>query len=291
MEYATIEELVSLAEAAETSISEIVLQVEVEEEEITEAEIKKSMLANLKVMKDAVAYGRQNNIQTGGGLVGDEALKLGEYLTAAAEAEKDNIYNKIITFALATAEVNAGMGKIVAGPTAGASGIVPAVILAIGEENNLNDQSMSEALFTAAGLGYVVSKKATLAGAAGGCQAECGVGAAMAAGAAVELRGGTPRMAAAAFAMALKNMLGLVCDPVAGLVEVPCVKRNAFAAAHAYTASTMALAGIRSVIPADEVIMAMTEIGDQMPTCLKETSRGGLAVTPTALKIKEELRD
>ncbi|SIR34558.1 L-serine ammonia-lyase, iron-sulfur-dependent, subunit alpha [Halanaerobium kushneri] len=291
MEYATIEELVSLAEAAETSISEIVLQVEVEEEEITEAEIKKSMLANLKVMKDAVAYGRQNNIQTGGGLVGDEALKLGQYLTVAAEAEKDNIYNKIITFALATAEVNAGMGKIVAGPTAGASGIVPAVILAIGEENNLNDQSMSEALFTAAGLGYVVSKKATLAGAAGGCQAECGVGAAMAAGAAVELRGGTPRMAAAAFAMALKNMLGLVCDPVAGLVEVPCVKRNAFAAAHAYTASTMALAGIRSVIPADEVIMAMTEIGDQMPTCLKETSRGGLAVTPTALKIKEELRD
>ncbi|RCW58611.1 L-serine ammonia-lyase, iron-sulfur-dependent, subunit alpha [Halanaerobium sp. ST460_2HS_T2] len=291
MEYATIEELVSLAEAAETSISEIVLQVEVEEEEITEAEIKKSMLANLKVMKDAVAYGRQNNIQTGGGLVGDEALKLGEYLTAAAEAEKNNIYNKIITFALATAEVNAGMGKIVAGPTAGASGIVPAVILAIGEENDLNDQSMSEALFTAAGLGYVVSKKATLAGAAGGCQAECGVGAAMAAGAAVELRGGTPRMAADAFAMALKNMLGLVCDPVAGLVEVPCVKRNAFAAAHAYTASTMALAGIRSVIPADEVIMAMTEIGDQMPTCLKETSRGGLAVTPTALKIKEELRD
>ena len=291
MEYATIEELVSLAEAAETSISEIVLQVEVEEEEITEAEIKKSMLANLKVMKDAVAYGRQNNIQTGGGLVGDEALKLGQYLTAAAESEKNNIYNKIITFALATAEVNAGMGKIVAGPTAGASGIVPAVILAIGEENDLNDQSMSEALFTAAGLGYVVSKKATLAGAAGGCQAECRVGAAMAAGAAVELRGGTPRMAADAFAMALKNMLGLVCDPVAGLVEVPCVKRNAFAAAHAYTASTMALAGIRSVIPADEVIMAMTEIGDQMPTCLKETSRGGLAVTPTALKIKEELRD
>lgn len=289
MEYATIKELVSLAETAETSISEIVLQVEAEEEEISEAEVRKSMLANLEVMKEAVDYGRQNKIQTGGGLVGDEALKLEKYLASASEAEQNNIYNKIITYALATAEVNAGMGKIVAGPTAGASGIVPAVLLAVGEENNLSDQKLVQALFTAAGLGYVVSRKATLAGAAGGCQAECGVGAAMAAGAAVELRGGSPRMAADAFALALKNLLGLVCDPVAGLVEVPCVKRNGFAASHAYTASTMALAGIESVIPADEVIMAMTEIGDQMPTCLKETSRGGLAVTPTALKIKEEL--
>lgn len=289
MEYATIKELVSLAETAETSIAEIVLQVEAEEEEITEAEVKEMMFANLKVMKEAVDYGRRNNIQTGGGLVGDEALKLEKYLASASEAEQNNIYNKIITYALATAEVNAGMGKIVAGPTAGASGIVPGVILAVGEEKNLSDQKLVQALFTAAGLGYVVSKKATLAGAAGGCQAECGVGAAMAAGAAVELRGGSPRMAADAFAMALKNLLGLVCDPVAGLVEVPCVKRNGFAAAHAYTAATMALAGIESVIPADEVIMAMTEIGDQMPTCLKETSRGGLAVTPTALKIKEEL--
>lgn len=289
MEYATIKELVSLAEAAETSISEIVLQVEAEDEEVSEAEVKKSMLANLEVMKEAVAYGRKNKIQTGGGLVGDEALKLEKYLASASAAEQNNIYNKIITYALATAEVNAGMGKIVAGPTAGASGIVPAVLLAVGEENNLSDQQLVQALFTAAGLGYVVSRKATLAGAAGGCQAECGVGAAMAAGAAVELRGGSPRMAADAFALALKNMLGLVCDPVAGLVEVPCVKRNGFAASHAYTASTMALAGIESVIPADEVIMAMTEIGDQMPTCLKETSRGGLAVTPTALRIKEEL--
>jgi L-serine dehydratase len=290
MEYATIKELVSLAAAAETSIWKIVLQVEAEEEEVAESEVRKSMLANLNVMKEAVDYGRQNNIQTGGGLVGDEALKLEKYLTTASKSEQNNIYNKMITYALATAEVNAGMGKIVAGPTAGASGIVPAVVLSIGEYNNLSDQKLVEALFTAAGLGYVVSRKATLAGAAGGCQAECGVGAAMAAGAAVELRGGTPQMAADAFAMALKNLLGLVCDPVAGLVEVPCVKRNAFAAAHAYTASTMALAGIESVIPADEVIMALTEIGDQMSTCLKETSRGGLAITPTALKIKEDLQ-
>lgn len=288
MEYATIKELVSLAEENNTSISEIVIQVEMEESEVSREEVEKSMLDNLKVMKDAVDFGRKNSIKTGGGLVGEEALKMEAYLAAVDQA-KDNIYNKIITYALATAEVNAGMGKIVAGPTAGASGIVPAVVLAVGEELDLSDQEMAKALFTAAGLGYVVSRKATLAGAAGGCQAECGVGAAMAAGAAVELKGGSPAMAADAFALALKNLLGLVCDPVAGLVEVPCVKRNAFAAGHALTASTIALAGIKSVIPADEVIMAMTEIGDQMPTCLKETSRGGLAITPTALKIKEEL--
>ena len=289
MEYATIKELVSLAEENNTSISEIVIQVEMEESEVSREEVEKSMLANLKVMKDAVDFGRKNSIKTGGGLVGEEALKMEAYLADADQKTKDNIYNKIITYALATAEVNAGMGKIVAGPTAGASGIVPAVVLAVGEELDLSDQEMTGALFTAAGLGYVVSRKATLAGAAGGCQAECGVGAAMAAGAAVELKGGTAVMAADAFALALKNLLGLVCDPVAGLVEVPCVKRNAFAAGHALTASTIALAGIKSVIPADEVIIAMTEIGDQMPTCLKETSRGGLAVTPTALKIKEEL--
>lgn len=290
MKYTTINELISLAEENELAVSDIVLQVEAEEEELSENEIKTAMLENLIVMRSAVERGRKNKIETGGGLVGEEAVKMEEFLAASEDKQKDNLYNKTITYALATSVVNAGMGKIVAGPTAGASGIVPGVILALGEELDLGDEKIAKSLFTAAGLGNVVSRKATLAGAAGGCQAECGVGAAMAAGAAVELRGGSPAMVADAFAMALKNLLGLVCDPVAGLVEVPCVKRNAFAAAHAYTASTMALAGIKSVVPADEVIMAMTEIGDELPTCLKETSRGGLAVTPTGLKIKEDLK-
>lgn len=288
MEYSTVEELLKLAEREKCSIAEIVIRVEMEESEISRSEVKNAMLNNLQVMRDAAAEGSSKKIETGGGLVGDEALRIDSYLDENPK-EKDNIYNRAIKYALAVAEVNAGMGKIVAGPTAGASGIVPAVILSLSEEMDLDDEKVLEALFTASGLGYVVSKKATLAGAAGGCQAECGVGAAMAAGAAVELKGGSPKMVTNAFALALKNMLGLVCDPVAGLVEVPCVKRNAFAASHALTASTIALAGIESVIPADEIIIAMTEIGDQLPSCLKETSKGGLAVTPTALKIKENL--
>lgn len=288
MEYKSTAELLALAKKEETSISEIVLKVEMAESELSRSQVEAKMAENLQVMRDAVEHGINNKIETGGGLVGDEALKMQIFINSNP-LEKDNIYNSVISYALAVSEVNAGMGKIVAGPTAGASGIVPAVVLALAEKLELEEAEMIKSLFTAAGLGYVVSRKATLSGAAGGCQAECGVASAMAAGAAVELRGGDPEMVVNAFALALKNMLGLVCDPVAGLVEVPCVKRNAAAASHALSASTMALAGIKSVIPADEVIMAMTEIGDQIPSCLKETSKGGLAVTPTALKLREEI--
>lgn len=288
MEYKSTAELLALAKKEETSISEIVLKVEMAESELSRSQVEAKMAENLQVMRDAVEHGINNKIETGGGLVGDEALKMQSFINSNP-LEKDNIYNSVISYALAVSEVNAGMGKIVAGPTAGASGIVPAVVLALAEKLELEEAEMIKSLFTAAGLGYVVSRKATLSGAAGGCQAECGVASAMAAGAAVELRGGDPEMVVNAFALALKNMLGLVCDPVAGLVEVPCVKRNAAAASHALSASTMALAGIKSVIPADEVIMAMTEIGDQIPSCLKETSKGGLAVTPTALKLREEI--
>lgn len=287
MEYRTIEELLNLAEQENTSLAEIVLRVEMEESELSRNEIEELMLDNLEVMRQSISRGINNKIKTGGGLVGQEALKMKNYYQK--DKQDFTIHNKVISYALAVAEVNAGMGKIIAGPTAGASGIVPAVVVALAEELELKDHKVIEALFTAAGLGYVISKKAALSGAAGGCQAECGAAAAMAAGAAVELKGGNPKMVVNAFALALKNMLGLVCDPVAGLVEVPCVKRNAFAAAHALTASAMARAGIESVIPADEVINAMTDIGEQMPNSLKETSKGGLAVCETALKIKAEL--
>ncbi|MCC3144960.1 L-serine ammonia-lyase, iron-sulfur-dependent, subunit alpha [Halanaerobium sp. Z-7514] len=287
MEYRTIEELLNLAEQENTSLAEIVLRVEMEESELSRNEIEELMLDNLEVMRQSISRGINNKIKTGGGLVGQEALKMKNYYQK--DKQDFTIHNKVISYALAVAEVNAGMGKIIAGPTAGASGIVPAVVVALAEELELKDHKVIEALFTASGLGYVISKKATLSGAAGGCQAECGAAAAMAAGAAVELKGGNPKMVVNAFALALKNMLGLVCDPVAGLVEVPCVKRNAFAAAHALTASAMARAGIESVIPADEVINAMTDIGEQMPNTLKETSKGGLAVCETALKIKDEL--
>lgn len=285
MQYSTIDELFNLAVENDISIAEVVIQAEVEESEISREKVIARMEESLKVMKAAISKGRENKIESSGGLVGEEALKMSLY----SNDKPEMLFLQAITDALAVAEVNAGMGKIVAGPTAGASGIVPAVVVSVGEKLNLDDKEMVKSLFTAAGLGEVVSHKATLAGAAGGCQAECGVGSAMAAGAAVELMGGNARMVVNAFALALKNLLGLVCDPVAGLVEVPCVKRNGFAASHALTAASMAMAGIKSVIPADEVVMAMTDVGNQLPSTLRETAKGGLAITPTGLRIKKEL--
>lgn len=285
MDYATIKELIELAEKEGWPISEVVLRVEIGETEQSREEIWQAMLENLGVMRESVATGRAGQIKSPSGLVGGDALKLRVNNTLIP----GNFYREVIINALAVAEVNAGMGKIVAGPTAGSSGIIPAVVLALGEHLQLSDAQLTAGLFTAAGLGNVVAKRATLAGAAGGCQAECGVASAMAAGAAVELCGGNPNMVGQAFALALKNLLGLACDPVAGLVEVPCVKRNGFAASHALTAAQMALAEIESIIPPDEVIEAMHQIGCLMPASLKETALAGLAVTPTGLAIKERL--
>ncbi len=286
MEYSTIQELIELARAEDRSVSEVVIQVECEETGKDRQEIMESMQERLQVMMEAVEEGRKGKVKSTSGMVGGDASK---FSGEKEISESENLYRTVITYAVAIAEVNAGMGKIVAGPTAGSSGIVPAIVLALGEELNLSRDEMLKGLFTASGLGSVVARKATLAGAAGGCQAECGVASAMAAGAAVELYKGTPGQIGHAFALALKNQLGLVCDPVAGLVEVPCVKRNGFAASHALTAANMALAGIESVIPADEVIEAMYKIGNMMPGALKETSLGGLAVTGTAQKIKDKL--
>ena len=285
MEYSTIEELINLASENEMTVSEIVIQSEIEESEKSRDEVLKRMRETFEVMKEAVEEGKNKQEKSPSGLSGGDAHRLSNF----DDFLGDNIYKRVMTYAVATSEVNASMGKIVAGPTAGSSGIVPAVLLAVGEKINADDEEIIKALFTASGLGMVVSKKATLAGAAGGCQAECGVGSAMAAGAAVELAGGKPEMVGNAFALALKNLLGLVCDPVAGLVEVPCVKRNGFSASHALTAANMALAEVGSVIPADEVVEAMTQIGNLMPGSLKETAMGGLAATETGLKIAEEL--
>ena len=287
MEYSTIRELINLAQENEMTVSEVVIQTEIEESEKTRDKVFKKMRKTFEVMKEAVQEGKNKDEKSPSGLSGGDAKRLSEFDTFLG----DNIYKKVMTYAVATSEINASMGKIVAGPTAGSSGIVPAVLLAVGEKLEADDEEIIKALFVASGLGMVVSKKATLAGAAGGCQAECGVGSAMAAGAAVELAGGNPEMVGDAFALALKNLLGLVCDPVAGLVEVPCVKRNGFAASHALTAANMALAEVGSIIPADEVIEAMTQIGNLLPGSLKETAMGGLAATDTGLKIANELDD
>ena len=268
MQYNKIKELIDKAEQENKKISQIVIEEEIYEREIERETVIDEMKKHLKIMRESISEGLTPGHKSATGLTGGEALTLQN----SNKSLNTPLYKKVIIKALAVSEVNACMGKIVAGPTAGASGIVPAVLITLTEEHEISEDKLIDALFTAGGLGEVVSKKATLAGAAGGCQAECGVGSAMAAGAAVELMGGTPQQVGDAFALALKNLLGLVCDPVAGLVEVPCVKRNGFAASHALTAVNMALSGISSVIPPDEVIAAMMEIGDLMPVSLKETS-------------------
>lgn len=287
MYFNRIENLIDKAVREDIKISQIIIEEEIEERETSRSAVIEKMNENLSVMKNSIKEGLKKGHTSASGLTGGEALTLQN----SDKTLGDNLYKSVMVKALAVSEVNACMGKIVAGPTAGASGIVPAVLLSLAEKYEISDEKLVEALFTAGGLGEIVSKKATLAGAEGGCQAECGVGSAMAAGAAVELMGGTPEQVGDAFALALKNLLGLVCDPVAGLVEVPCVKRNGFAATHALTAVNMALGGISSVIPPDEVIEAMMEVGDLMSASLKETSEAGLAATETGRKIAEELKD
>ena len=283
--YRSVKELFQLAEEFDGDLVEAIIKVESFTTDKTETEIKAKMQENLEVMRKAIEDGKAEDIKSPSGLVGGEAAKLEGFQSSW----NTGIHQQAAVNAIAVGGVNACMGRVVASPTAGASGIVPAVIFAIAEENNISDDKLVESLFVAAALGRVVAKKATLAGAAGGCQAECGVGAGMAAGAAVYLGNGSKEMIGHGFSLALKNLLGLVCDPVAGLVEVPCVKRNGFAASHAIIAATMALAGIESKIPADDVILAMKDIGDQLPLSLKETSEGGLAITEAGLEIKRNL--
>ena len=199
------------------------------------------------------------------------------------------VLTEIIATALKVGECNACMGRIVAAPTAGASGVLPAVLLPIRKKYDFSEEKMVKALYVSAGFGQVIATRASIAGAEGGCQAEIGSASAMAAAALVSLLGGTPEQMAAACATALQNLLGLVCDPVAGLVEVPCVKRNVIGAVNALTAAELALEGVENVIPCDEVIDAMRAVGDVMPTALRETGGGGLAATPTGRRIAEEL--
>lgn len=219
------------------------------------------------------------------GLIGGDGMQM----ELAGETLCGTFVQQVIATALKIGECNACMGCIVAAPTAGASGVMPAVLLPAQEKFHLSDETMVQALYVAAGFGQVIATRASISGAEGGCQAEIGSASAMAAAALVHLRGGTPDQMASACAMALKNLLGLVCDPVAGLVEIPCVKRNVVGAMNALSCADMALAGISSAIPCDEVIDAMRAVGDSMPTSLRETGLGGLASTPTGRRIAQQL--
>lgn len=285
----TIEELIEIAENREISLAQVVIEREVEISEISEAEVRKKMQETLNVMRDSIKPALTEDIKSMSGLTGGDA-KLVDQARKEGKSLVGDLFSRIIANTLAVSELNAAMGKIVACPTAGSCGIMPGALLTLAAEHDFEENEIIEALFVASGFGMVIAKQASVSGAAGGCQAECGSASAMTAAAITYLMGGSKQAVASAAAMALKNLLGLVCDPVAGLVEVPCIKRNAIGSSNAVTAAEMALAGVESVIPVDEVITAMKEVGDSLPESLKETSCGGLAVTTTACKIKKELQ-
>lgn len=281
------EDWVIEAETRGLKISEVVYRNEMEIIDQSEQVLFQRMRKNLKVMRESVAVGLSGERRSLSGLVGGDAAKVEARRITGKSLVGEQISGAIAK-ALAVAEVNACMGKIVAAPTAGSCGVIPAVLFTVEETCRVSEQDLLLALFTAAGLGMIIAERASVSGAESGCQAEIGSAAAMAAAAAVELAGGTPRQTADAAAIAMKSMLGLVCDPVGGLVEVPCVKRNATGATIALAAAEMALSGVKSAIPIDEVIDAMGEIGKQMPCTLKETAQGGLAMTPTGRRIQAD---
>ncbi|CAM3754296.1 L-serine ammonia-lyase, iron-sulfur-dependent, subunit alpha [Alkalicoccus chagannorensis] len=286
--FKTVEELVQTAENENIQLSEVMIRQEMSVHDRTRDEVMSRMEENLNVMERAVNRGITETVKSVSGLTGGDGKKLHEYMMLH-ETLSGNLTLDAVSKAMATNEVNAAMGTICATPTAGAAGVVPGTLFAVKEKLHPDREAMIRYLFVSGAFGYVIANNAFISGAAGGCQAEVGSAAGMAAAAIVEMAGGTPRQSAHAMAMTLKNMLGLVCDPVAGLVEVPCVKRNAMGASNALTAADMALAGIESRIPADEVIDAMYRIGSSMPAALRETGDGGLAATPTGKKYKEEI--
>jgi L-serine dehydratase len=288
MKYNSISELCRKAEEKNIKISELVLKDQAVLMEKKEEDLKRTMKTMLEVMRESTKEGLNPDKRSISGLTGGDAYKLEQALKKGQTICGSVLGNALIK-ALSVSETNACMGKIVAAPTAGSCGIIPAVLMTIAEERKLDDEQLAMAMFTASAIGIVIANKASISGAEGGCQAECGSASAMAAAALVELCGGTPAMVEHAIAISLKSVLGLVCDPVAGLVEIPCIKRNAMGAANAFVAAELALAGIESKIPVDEVIHAMKMVGDCMVPALKETAEGGLAATPTAKKYMKQV--
>ncbi|WP_096435447.1 L-serine ammonia-lyase, iron-sulfur-dependent, subunit alpha [Alteribacter populi] len=286
--FRNVEELIKITEERNIPISEVMIEQEMEIHNRTRDEIIEQMDRNLTVMEQAVKRGIEEEVESVSGLTGGDGKKLHEYMQ-----KNDTLSGTLlldgVSKAMATNEVNAAMGTICATPTAGSAGVVPGVLFSVNEKLNPTREDMVRFLFTSGAFGYVVANNASISGAAGGCQAEVGSATGMAAAAVVEMAGGTPKQSAQAMAIALKNMLGLVCDPVAGLVEVPCVKRNAFGASNAIVAADLSMAGIESRIPTDEVIDAMYRIGETMPSALRETAEGGLAATPTGRRLQQEI--
>ncbi len=283
-------DVIELCVQKDLSIWELALEYESLNSDLSKEDIYNKMSNNFLLMKESIENGLKNNDDSPikPKMFSGYGKKMLDYYDKG-DTVSGNITAKAITYALSVMEVNCSMGKIVACPTAGSCGVVPAALMVVLENHKLSEDDAVKALFVCGIMGSIIAKNASLSGAALGCQAEIGSAAAMAAGAIVFLKGGTPKMVFDAGAIALKNLLGLVCDPVAGLVEVPCVKRNAIGVSNALICADMVLAGIQSVIPFDEVVMAMDKVGKSMPTTLRETAEGGVADTPTAKALAKKL--
>jgi len=286
--YKNIEELISKAEQLSCPLWKVILENEMKYSEMSEEDVFLELDRHYKVMEDSAAKALDRTSHTVGGLI--EGIAAKQRLHAlSGESICGDFINLVMARALSSSEVNASMGKICAAPTAGACGIIPAILISIGEKYDLSRRRILKGLLTASGVGAVIVKHASVAGSEAGCQAECGVAAAMAAAACVELRGGPPKAAAHALSFALMNAMGLVCDPIAGLVQVPCAQRNASQAVNALLSADLALSGMECIIPADEMIDAMYRVGKMLPPELRETAQGGIAATKTAQRIRREL--
>lgn len=275
--------LIDLCAARNCTIFEAALQREAAEAGQPIPALFSRMENNYRVMRDAIRQGLSIGTRSTSGLSGGDAARLRDYSQTSAPLLGPHLA-QAMAYGFAVLETNAQFGRIVATPTAGSSGIMPSCLLMLEETRGLTEQQAVRALFTAAGIGLVIGRRAPFSGAQGGCQAEVGSASAMAAAAIVEAEGGTPQQAMDAAAFALMNTLGMVCDPIGGYVEIPCVSRNGMFAVHSFLAATMALAGIRCMVPLDDVVIAMRDIGRRMPQALKETSQAGLAASPTGLR-------
>ncbi|MCT3198650.1 L-serine ammonia-lyase, iron-sulfur-dependent, subunit alpha [Limosilactobacillus reuteri] len=287
--YQSVKDLVQTAETQRKPLSELVIEAECHESGSNRKEVWQRMRSNLLTMRAAIKQGENElGVRSKTGLTGGEAIKLKKY-RAKGKTLSGDVMMAAVENAIATNEVNAAMGVICATPTAGSSGTLPGALFMLEQRLGLSEDQMIRFLFTAGGLGLIIANHAGIAGATGGCQEEVGSASAMAAAAAVEAAGGSPEQSSQALAIALSNLLGLVCDPIAGLVEIPCVKRNAIGAGNALIAADMALAGCTSMIPADECISALDKVGRSLPVDLRETGLGGLAGTPTGQAIKTKI--
>lgn len=284
----TFEDLKKECQTSAKKIFEITQEYEADLAECSVAEIRSVVKKSLDAMKEAIQTGLKSKEMSISGMCGDDCDRLQKRFSVE-HSIFGKTFEKITTYALATIEENLRMGKIAACPTAGSCAIVPSVLVGVSEELNISEEEQINALITAGAVGRIISNKVALAGAVAGCQAECGVASAMSAAALTQMRGGNIEQILNAVALAMKNLLGLTCDPVCGLVEIPCVKRNPFLAIHAVTASELALAGVETKIPLDEVIDALEQTGKLMSPMLKESSQAGLATTKTALALKARL--